>query len=188
MALVPGQRATNLEIIARWAYSELFSSRVGADFQRFFGDFTVVATHGPPFETLDPAHHEILANALRISRAALLSELEQHDGFSLQLWSKQRLCQCSALQYFNTPARARPLPFTDFLERQSNTGSDGAPDKLDPRTAADTVPPGSLRSTEAPIAVGTFPHMLVDGYLRSIVFMRDAPADALLPVWVGLAD
>lgn len=188
MDLVPGQKASNLEIMARWAYSELFSSRLGADFQRLFGDFSVVATGGPPFETLERGHHELLAGTLRISRGVLLVEVERHHGFVLQLWSKGRLCQCNALQFFNTPARARPMPFYDFLNWARNTGPDGKPDPNDPRTVADTIPLGSFKITEAPIAVGEFPNMLIDGYLRSVVFMRDAPADAMLPVWVGLSD
>lgn len=56
------------------------------------------------------------------------------------------------------------------------------PDRFDPRYIAASIASPSTRSPNAAIAVGTVPYLLMEGYLRSVLFMRDAPHDALFPV------
>lgn len=116
----------------------------------------------------------------------MMAQVDRHETFVLEEWSKGRLCMCYALSHFNTPARARQMHYYDFLEWPREVLPNGAPDDLDPRIHAATIRRDPERKFgEAAIAVAGYPNILVDGYLRSILFMRDAPITTRFPIWVG---
>lgn len=186
MPLVPGYMASSIEVKARWAYSELTSSRAASAYRHHELDgLDRMAATGVAFEQLSPGQRQKLVGLLHLVRTQLPDTADMHHTYVLDAWSKGRLCQAFAISHFNTPSRIGHLPFLDFLNRARDTGPDGAPDDSDPRVVADQV-----RSSTAPewgaIAVSEFPNLLIDGYLRAILFMRDAPDAATLPVWVGL--
>lgn len=113
--------------------------------------------------------------------------MDQHWTFLLTTWTKGQLGEAYVDKFFYTPYRDLPLRFLDFLVWPRNTGPGGTHNPTDPRVAADGVPPGTPTLTDAaPIAVGPTGNFIVEGHLRCTLFMRDAPASATLPIWVGL--
>jgi hypothetical protein len=188
LTLALGAVASTLETKARWAYSEIMSSRTGERYQNHtpLAPVAQLALAGTPFEDLPPDCHQILGDAVTATRTRLIRLMEQHRRFVLKHWSKHELANSYADAYFNTPRREIPLRFGDFLRWPRGTGPDGRPAMDDPRIVADGIAPGTVPFTDAaPIAVGSGGDLIVDGYLRCILFMRDAPASARLPVWVG---
>lgn len=143
-----------------------------------------LALDAVPFDDLPMEHHPVLAVAISISRGGYMPLLGQHATFVLRQWSKGELAGAFADKHFNTPQRADPLPFSDFLSWPRNTGPNGETVSSDPRVVADSLPLGTAPSTpEAPVAVAG--NRIVDGYLRCILFYRDAAPSATLPIWVG---
>lgn len=189
MPLVPGRIASNLEIKARWAYSEILSSRFGNIYrdQAHLADVVGLALDRVPFEDLHVIHYQVLAEAVSFSRGGYMQLLDQHRSFLLNTWGKEQLAEAYVDKFFYTPYRDLPLRFRDFLLWPRNTGPGGTHNPNDPRVVADGLPAGTPPLTDAaPIAVGPAGDFIVEGCLRCILFMRDAPASATLPVWVGL--
>lgn len=186
MPLRPGYMASSIEIKARWAYSELTSSRIAWLYRKHDLDgLDEMAADGVDFEQLNSGHRQRLVGLLHAVRPDLPTSVDTHHGYVLDTWSKGRLCQAFAIAHFNTPLRKTYLPFFDFLNRARDTGPGGTPEAGDPRVAADAIA-GSTVPEWGAIAVFDFPNLLIDGYLRAVLFMRDAPDSATLPVWVGL--
>jgi hypothetical protein len=178
--------ASSVEVKARWAYSELSSSRAGAVYRRYELDgLDRMAAQSVGFDQLGRAQRMRLANVLDAVRTQLAEMADMHHSYVLDAWSKGRLAQAFAVSHFNTPSRIGHLPFLDFLNRAPEAGPDGAPDGGDPRVVADRVTDSAMPEWGA-IAVSDFPNLLIDGYLRAVLFMRHAPDSATLPVWVGL--
>lgn len=189
MPLVPGRIASNLEIKARWAYSEIVSSRIGKMYQDHapLADVVRLALDEVAFENLPAFHHQVLADAASVSHAGSMPLLDQHRSFLLSAWSKAQLAEAFVDRFFNTPRCDAPLRFRDYMIWPRNTGPGGTYNPTDPRVAADRVPRGTPPITDAaPIAVGAGGNFIVEGHLRCTLFMRDAPAPETLPVWVGL--
>jgi hypothetical protein len=188
LALVPGQVATVRELKARWAYSEQTSSRASSVYRQHRLDgLDEMAARGVDFDLLQPGQKRRLAELLHLARIGLPDIVDRHQGYMLQLWSEGRLCQASTISHFNTPAQKYFMPYFDFLHWARDIGPNGTEDPADPRIVADSVPVGAPSTSPwGAIAVAEFPNVIVDGYLRSILFMRDAPRTATLPVWVPL--
>jgi hypothetical protein len=190
LALATGRIASTLEIKARWIYSELVSSRLGEMHRAYppLAEVSQLALAGVPFDDVPEAHHQALADAAALSHPMYMTLVNQHEKYVLTGWGKQQLAAAYVDKFFNTPRRNVPLRFRDFLIWSRNTGEGGTPNPMDPRVAADAIPPGTPPMTDAaPIVVGVGGNMIVDGYLRCTLFMRDAPANATLPVWVGVS-
>jgi len=186
LPLVHGHMASSIEVKARWAYSELTSSRVSWLYRQHDLDgLDDMAAAGVDFERMSKKHRQRLVDLLHAVRPGLPALVDTHHGYVLDSWSKGRLCQAFAIAHFNTPLRETYLPFFDFLNRARDTGAGGTQETSDPRVAADKVTDSTMPEWGA-IAVFDFPNLLVDGYLRAVLFMRDAPNSATLPVWVGL--
>jgi hypothetical protein len=77
------------------------------------------------------------------------------------------------------------MEYREFLANPPNTVN-GKPDWTDPRQSADTWPPGKPFSQNEPgIAItGRGRTVLVDGYCRSLIFMRHGTDDDRFLVWV----
>lgn len=188
MALVPGQVATARELKARWAYSELTSSRASDTYRQHRLDgLYELAAEGVDFDLLETNQKRRLAELLHLARSGLPDIVDRHHSYVLQPWSKGRLCQAYAISHFNTPAQTHFMPYYDFLHWARDIGPNGTEDTFDPRIVADSVPAGfGTPSSWGAIAVSDFPNVIIDGYLRSVLFMRDAPLTAKFPVWVAL--
>lgn len=190
LALLAGRIASTLEIKARWIYSEIVSSRLGEMHRAYppLAEVSELALADVPFEEVPEPYHQALADAAALSHPMYMQLINQHQKFVLTNWGKPQLGLAYVDKFFNTPRRDLPLRFNDFMVWSRNTGPGGTRNPMDPRLAADTIPPGTPPKTDAaPIVVGPGSNMIIDGYLRCTLFMRDAPASAKLPVWVGIS-
>ncbi len=189
MALAVGRIAPQQEVLARWAYSEIVSPRVGGLYHQRaeLAGATELALGGIPFDQIPRDHHPDLAAAATFIRATYSAIITQHPRFLLAEWDKEKVGAVFVDKWFNTPHRDIPMKFRDFVRWNRNVSIDGSLHPPDPRIAADAIPRGTPPLTEeAPIVTGVAPGFLVDGYLRCLLFLRDAPETAKLPMWVGL--
>ena len=114
------------------------------------------------------------------------SNADQHPQYICSSWTKGQLAQTWALPAYNPPDKRNPIPYYDFYIGPRNTGPGGSAEDSDARIAADKItPPADLSGHEPVIVIGRpGAYILLEGYLRSVLFMRDAgPAQRLL-VWV----
>jgi len=175
-------KASAGEIKARWAYSELFSSRLG---QRLAAVLPArlqdCRKHRPPFEDLTEADHKALVHALKTLRPASFIDLIDAPGsthYELSQWTAAQLLGCLTLPQFG------PVRYFQFLAGRHEDRSDKPTIPADPRLEAATIPFDENFSVEFPvIALKSREHyILIDGYLRSILWLRN-PLKTL-PVWV----
>jgi len=183
--------ASSTELRARWAYAEFKSSRFGQFYRN--NDSTELgelADRQVDFDQLPARLRLRLVELHALNRREFGDIVDAHHTYVLDIWSKGRLCQASTMVHFGGGSQRTYIPYLDFLHGERLVSPDGAPDANDPRTEADSVPQDPTRGIPewGCIAVNDFPNVLIDGYLRSVLFMRDAPRDALLPVWVGLGN
>lgn len=184
MTLPPGTIASTTELKARWAYSELTSTRFGRYYRQYpLEGLDKMAEAGVGFEDIESGHRALLARVIDEVRHSAI--LDYHVAYQLQNWSKGRLCQATVAAHFNNDIAA--LPYYDFYLREPRTDENGATDQHDPRAQARSIQAGKPEPCAwGAITIYEFPGLIVDGYLRSVLFMRDADPHATLPVWVGL--
>lgn len=185
---MPGSRfLPRDEIKARWAYGELLSpSKQAAYMEAGLADLATLARARMGFDELAPGDRQRLADAIaQVRGPGLAAAVDEHDGFRLEHWTAARLAQCFVVSQFDLPHRERHVPFYDFLLATEVPALSRlmAPDE--PRVLAGMAPNLQLDGLEAAVAVYPFPNVLVDGYLRSILFFRHGTPDARFPIWVG---
>jgi hypothetical protein len=164
------------EVKAWWAYGELASSRWrDAYAARLPADIVALAARGTPFAALPRDALPLLAGALRAVRiAGFVDGLDASPSYRLTGLAKRQLLRLWVIPLFS-PGGQSPARYALFYA--------GRPlDAGDPRALLAGRPAGPHRPGP-PVIVGAFHDggRLVEGYFRSLVFMRDAPPDALLP-------
>jgi len=169
--------ATVDEMKSRWIYSELGSPRWAEAYEQLRGDTPLLekAKLHVPFAALSEDEREQLLRYAPISsRRGLMGRLNNHAAYRLEHWDKQRIRTTTTIHAYGS------VPYAEFLAGHCPPGEEAA----DPREAAKALPyyPGTW---EAGIVVGKpGEYMLLDGYTRSVVFMKEAPADATFALWV----
>jgi hypothetical protein len=164
------------EMKSRWVYSEIGSPRWGHAYETLRGHTPLLdkAQSHIPFASLSPQEHaQLLEYAPNSSRRGLMGRLAAHATYHLEHWTKPQLSAAHTTHHFGD------LPYDKFFAAAYTPG-----DKDDPHEAAKSLPyyPGTW---EAAMAVGhPGNYMLVDGYTRSLVFMRQAAADATFAIWI----
>lgn len=192
MAPSIGQIASAAEVKARWAYAEMRSSR----FRRYFeaGAYTNLlekAAAGIPFCRLSADEQARLIPALHVAKTeAYISSVDQASNtYECKGWTEGDLMNSWALSLFNRPEKRVCIPYRDFYH--GHPGADPAVDldDGDPRVAVLTVPPeADYRQLEPVIVIGKpGEYILLEGYLRSILFMRSRDKSKRLLAWVPLA-
>jgi hypothetical protein len=184
-----GTQITAHEAKARWAYGELTSGRFGKNYlgkgPQHIHDFAAAKN---PFTTLMPADHDALAAMLDRGRDPTVAmSVDTSPLYRCEAWTKGQLVHAWALPAFNTPAKIRPMPYYDFYTGIPNTGPGGLPEDSDARIAARAIPYGTpFNQNHEPVIVIGEPgrHVLLEGYLRSIIFMRSSDPSHRLLVWV----
>lgn len=175
------------EVKARWAYGELLSpGKAAAYVDAGLADLATLARAGLRFEQLEGTDRQRLGDAIaQVRGPGLAAAMDTHATFRLENWSAARLAQCFVVSQFDLPHRARQLPYYDFLLAAEVPAIRGlmAPD--DPRVRADAGPAAPFAGSEAAVCVYPFPGVLVDGYLRGVLFFRHASPEATFPIWVG---
>jgi hypothetical protein len=175
------------ELKARWAYSEMASSRWGRHFVQQHPALMRKANSGVPFANLGAREHDELVQALPLARhPAFIASIDQCAAqYEFQRWSKGQLCHAWALPAFNPPAKIQPIPYYDFFIRRPDTGPGGQPEDTDPRVTYARAAIAFNPHHEAVIVVGQPGHyVLLEGTLRSVIFMNSAGNSQRLNVWV----
>jgi hypothetical protein len=169
--------ATVDEMKTRWIYSELGSPRWNTAYAQLRGNTPLLekARLHVPFSSLSSDEHAQLLNyAPHSARRGLMGRLGAHSSYRLEQWDKTQVCATRTIQAYGSVTHG------EFLAGRCKPGEEAN----DPREAAKGLPyyPGSW---EAGIAVGKpGNYILVDGYTRSVVFMKEAPQDAKFSIWV----
>ena len=172
--------ATVDEMKRRWVYSELGSPRWSAAYAQHRGETPLLekARLRVPFASLNAAElAQLLAYAPQSSQRGRMARLNNHPQYQLVDWDKAQLRATRTIQAYDA------LPYPEVLAGVCKPGEEAT----DAREAAKSLPyyPGVW---EAGIAVdGPDTYLLLDGYTRSVVFMRDAPADGRFAIWVPAA-
>jgi hypothetical protein len=184
-----GAQITAHEAKARWAYSELLSSRFGKNYVGVGAKHIYDAAAAKnPFSTLLPADHDELAKMLDRGRdPALTAMVDSSPLYRSEAWTKGQLAHTWALPAFNPPAKRSAIPYYDFYTGRPNTGPAGTAEDSDPRVAARAIPYGTpFNQSHEPVIVIGEPgkYVLLEGYLRSIIFMRSSDPSHRLLVWV----
>jgi hypothetical protein len=108
------------------------------------------------------------------------------NEFVLEQWSVDRLCGLNSMSQMDPLRRGRFVSVLAFGLSPPPVGADDG----DPRIAAAKVPlsDSPFRPTE-PVIVGLYNglQVLIDGYCRSILFMRSAGPHDRIPVLVPVA-
>lgn len=176
------------DLLARWAYSELTSSRFRDRYNNSVSsELAEQAGSGVAFDALDAHARQELARAAEATReAGLVEAVLGHSQFRYELWSKGRLAQTHAVASYFPDADDHNHPYLEFYRSPAASQADGNPDANDARHVLGGIARAPyVPATEAIIVAMPFPGVLVDGYLRSAVFMRDGSPLDILPAWVG---
>jgi hypothetical protein len=184
-----GAQITAHEAKARWAYSELLSGRFGKGYvgagPKHIHD---AAAAKNPFTTLHPSDHDELVRMLDRGRDPMLTAMvDSSPMYRSEAWTKGQLAHAWALPAFNPPAKRSTIPYYDFYTGRPNTGPAGTAEESDPRVAARNIPYGTpFNQHHEPVIVIGDPgkYVLLEGYLRSIIFMRSSDPSHRLLVWV----
>ncbi len=194
MMLVPeGTNATTQEVRARWAYGEMSSDRFGPKYRAHSISKAILdcADNHAVFEDVDKSGWEEWDDLRDLARTGeyLHDSLKQWQSFECAYWSKADFATVLAIPAFNK-ARGRPFPYMDFYNGLPDTGVKqgilGFAEDSDPRVQAFRSP-DMPQSQPAVCQLFKGMHLLVDGYLRSIIFMRQAKPDLRFAVWVPVA-
>ena len=140
-----------------------------------------------PFDSLLAAEQDELVRMLDGGRGQpFASNVDQHPEYICSGWTKGQLAQTWALPAYNPPAKRDPIPYYDFYIGPRNTGPGGSAEDSDARIAADKITPPADLSRHEPVIIIGRPgvYILLEGYLRSVLFMRDANPVQRLLVWL----
>lgn len=189
-----GDRASASEIRARWAYSEMRSSRFRARFGPVYGDLIVKANSGVSFSELRQADRDRLLLALNATRNPDFAGHVDAAAvmFECQTWTENELLNAWALPEFNPPNRDYCISYKTFLM------AGGPPDlasleDCDPRVEwhrQNSSAEANEYQQEEPIIVigkpGTY--IILDGYFRTLAFVNSPEKSKGLLAWIPLID
>jgi hypothetical protein len=182
-----GQRITTPVLHARWAYGEITSPRF-ANFYRggVPPDLMQKASDGIPFEALEPNETALLTALQSQVRQALLPFLSGINEFVCESWSKATLMRVYTLPALDPQRRGRLVPLISFVASPRFLDANGNPEPTDPRVAADQVPLTEAFVNSEPVPVGLWQgyRVLIDGYRRSILFLRSENLQGEILAWV----
>jgi hypothetical protein len=169
------------EVKARWGYAEVTSARFGETYKRLLSNDLFEAVHsGVPFDNLSPGDHTALILALKSARnPGFVDNVEQFGAAQYECteWQVGDLLNSMTIPAFGQ------VPYYVFLARPPGSDAAGTPDSADPRYQGHKIPfDPNFEITEPLIAINFGSLMLLEGYLRSILWLR-SPAKPL-DVWI----
>lgn len=183
-----GTVATIEEVRARWAFGEISSKRFGNKYVPHAPpDLLASAQRGDDFSAVDQKHWATLSTLLTKARPGeyLHLDLLKWSRFKCAYWTKADLDEALAIRAFNKQQN-RPLPYVDFFQRTPDTGPNETAENSDPRIEAFRTP-DTLQTQPAVAVLCGSKYLLVDGYLRSIIFRRQRDLSLRFAVWVPLS-
>lgn len=185
MIVPEGTVATTEEVRARWAFGEMLSDRFGAKYVPHApAHLLASAQRGEAFSTVDQKHWATLSTLLDKARPAeyLHRDLLTWRRFKCAYWTQADLDGALAIHAFNKQ-QGIPLPYAEFFQRTPDTGLNQTAENSDPRVQAFRTP-DTLQSQPAVAVLCNSRYLLVDGYLRSIIFRRQRDPNLRFAVWV----
>ena len=171
---------------ARWAWSELTSPRfakkygsLGPDAVRLQG----MANAGARFDSLSAPDVDILVSLIEKRQSGFMPAFNGIENFVCVAWTKQDLLASLTIPAMS-PAKNRHIPYSEFIKNPPHI-VDGKPEWSDPRVTADNWPNDqSFSQTEPAISIRVNgQNMLIDGYGRSVIYMRHGKDADVFMVW-----
>jgi hypothetical protein len=189
MAPTIGQIATAAEVEARWAYAEMRSSRWCRHFEAGgYADLLEKARTGLSFCTLSAEEQIRLIRALRVAKTEpYINAVHQTSNmYECNAWAEHDLMSSWALPLFNIANPQVCIPYRDFYSSVVSPDPAVTLDDDDPRVAARTVSPEAQYRQSEPVIVigGPGDYLLLEGYLRSILFMKSQDTSKRLLAWL----
>lgn len=172
------------EVKARWGYCDLFSTRFaqGLSAHNLSANLRAKVSNGDPFSALDASERsELVAMAVAGPRSGLVALLDDTETYRCAGLTKGELAQVWAIPAFDPNGKQHLIPYLAFL-----AGARPANEPHDPRRAADAVPTTDPFEQTEPGVIGlvsTVP-VLLDGYCRSVLFMRSENVHELYLAWM----
>jgi hypothetical protein len=180
-----GQMATAREVKARWAFSEVCSDRFGGPYSAILAPpLYHQVTGGCHFEDLPESCWDNLIQGLNTARQESFTGIIDAfglGGYVCMEWSVEDLMNARVIPKFG-----EGLCYREFLTMSPMSQLAGALDLCDPRFRAWATPvkAASFVQTEPLISIKAgADHMLIEGYARSILWVR-SPGKSLL-MWVS---
>jgi len=173
--VMEGTRVSADEVKARWAYSEIWADRWKAEYADYEPE---KVRQGLAFENLSPDEKAHLLFMLMNWRGYVAPEVDKFQIYECQSWTKDQLARTYTIMQM-APDQNSNIPFLSFCicPRFNN--------KDDPRVQADAIPLETEFVQTEPVIVLPYDEMnlLIDGYLRSVLFMRSPNPEARILVW-----
>jgi hypothetical protein len=185
-----GDRIDLRELQARWAYAELASSRVGHHYRREFPENRVLfekVSNGELYDTVLPGEVDQLVIMNEWYRSGLVQPLQQYSAFVCESWTKDQLGRALTVPALDPRRQGRNVPILSFAVAPHFTRSDGTMEDTDPRVIANMIPLDHEFTQTEPVPVTPLlngQYLLLDGYLRSLLFLRSEDPDRHMLVWV----
>jgi hypothetical protein len=174
---VKGTVITADEVKARWGYAEITSERFGKSYKKNLPEKVYrAATNGEPFSNVPSSEWQHLIAALIAARNAdFIGSIDRFGApkYVCGEWEADTLLKCRTLHCFGA------VRYFQFVARPPEKG-----DEYDPRSKSHQIPFDDKFKIEEPlisILVDGSP-TLIEGYLRSILWLRNP--EALLRIWV----
>ncbi|MBV1918064.1 MAG: hypothetical protein KUG65_08400 [Sphingomonadaceae bacterium] len=169
------------DLMARWAYSELTSSRFGKEYgPHISAQIIEEANNGRPFEQVSESERQNLVAAIEEFRGGMCRIISKlgTSRFELHFWDTSQLLSCLTLPIFGK------VPFFRFLAMPQLVDSLGQPRKNDPRRESASIPFDPNFRVEGPLIALHHDgrEVLFDGYLRSILWLRNSTQP--LAIWI----
>ena len=169
------------EAKARWAYSEITSTRYGPLIRANLAPKIItLADRGESFAEVPAEHHGALIHVLsNISRNAdFIISLDSSPTYKKVSLTKDQLLELWALPTFSPPERTHCWPYAIF----HNSLGEGPED---PRSIAAAIEnPDDHPQKDAGIVMNHQGHpVLIEGYLRSQIFMKSTNPSRRFEVW-----
>jgi hypothetical protein len=176
---------------ARWAYGELTSTRFGLKYRglvsRHIHD---AAATGRPFSQLMPADIDELVTLLpRVREREFLDAVDAHPSYRCKALTRGQVAQLHVLPTFWPKGHVPTayMPYMDFYFQTFGRGNVGP--RSDPRVIAHGIDPSAPLGEQEPVIVIRVGrrHLLIEGYLRSVLFMRHPDRNLRLRAWLPIS-
>ena len=174
-----GQRISAKELKARWAHGEMWRDRWREYYSRSNPE---KIRPGAPFDELTPVEKRHLEAMLSSVRETMAPELDRFEVYACQSWTKDQLGRTWTIADVS-PDRRSNIPLLSYL------ACPRFDEFADPRVQADRVPFDAPFEQTEPVIVLPYGQMpiLIEGYLRAVLFMRFPNPDAKILVWFPIS-
>lgn len=183
------ERVSVNQVKALWALNELKSPRTSKHYHdsRAPAVFQKLGASTSPFVDSESPEFRMLVEMFEPARGQFLHMyFNGIKEFVLEQWTVEQIRCLNAMSQMDPSGRAQFISVQDYALSPPPIGADDG----DPRVAAAKVPPSNTPfRTVDPVVIGLYNglRVLIDGYCRSILFMRSAKPDSRIPVLVPVA-